>query len=421
MSRVLFLCTLVAYGQGPKTLTLAEAQAIAIKNHPRLKSSALNARAASEVTRQVKSAKLPALVTNITGVGAQHDTSSAAGNLTTSSLASRLATGFTASQLLYDFGRVGSLTKSAELREEAQKESTQATRQQILLQVRASYFQALRAQSLLKVAEETLAERRITLRQVTRLFENKLRSSLDASFAEVNFSEAELLLYRADNEIKAAMAELAAAMGLDSGETFALAGEPLPAALDSDPAQFIQAATRTRPELTGLRLQRDAALQSARAEKSLMYPTVSAIAGAGVIPAHEEKLHGTYSAAGINISIPVFNGSLYSARRAEAELRAEAANHDVRDLEIRIARDVKVAWLNAGNAFKRLDITARLMEQAARSLRLAQARYDLGLSSVVEFTQAQLNKTSAEIANASAIYDYQIQRSILDFQSGALR
>jgi len=93
----------------------------------------------------------------------------------------------------------------------------------------------------------------------------------------------------------------------------------------------------------------------------------------------------------------------------------------VRDAEVHAVRDVKVAWLNAENAFRRLDVTARLLEQASRSLRLAETRYNLGLSSIVELSQAQLNKTSAAIASAGAKYDYQIQRTALDYQTGALK
>src|SRR6266446_3186639 len=406
--------------QAPRTLTLAEAEAIAMKNHPRVTSALLNARATDAVTKQITAARYPVLASNLTGVGAQNNTSVAAGAVTTSSLSSRIpAAGVVGNQLLYDFGRVSSLAKSSDLRADAQRQTAQATSAQILLQVRSAYFQSLQAQSVLQVARETVAARQLTLRQVTRLFESKLKSSLDVSFAEVNLSEAELLLFRAENDIKSAQAELAAGMGQSTIDA-ALADEPMPSPLDPDAKSSVDQAMKQRPELLSLRLQRDAALQFARAEKSLLYPTVSAIAAAGVLPAHDDKLHGSYSGIGLNVSIPVLNGSLYSARRTEADLRAQAAAQDVRDLEIRIERDVKVAWFNATNAFRRLDVTTRLLDQANRSLRLAQSRYDLGLSSIVELNQAQLTKTSAEITNAGAKYEYQIQRSILHYQAGAI-
>jgi outer membrane protein len=411
---------ILANAQTPRTLTLAEAEATALKNHPRLNSALLNARAADSVTKQISAARYPALASNLTGVGAQNNSAVAAGAVTTSSLSSRVpAAGVVASQLLFDFGRVSNLTRSSELRADAQRQTTQATRAQIVLQVRSAYFQSLQAQSVLLVARETVAARQLTLRQVTRLFESKLKSSLDVSFAEVNLSEAELLLFRAENDIRSSLAELAAAMGLDALDPVELKDDLLPEPLGHEIAPVIEQALRNRPELRGSRLQHDSALQFARAEKSLLYPSVSIIGTAGVVPIHQDKLNGSYSGVGINVNIPILNGSLYSARRTEAELRALAAAQDFRDLEIRIERDVKLAWFNATNAFRRLDVTARLLDQANRSLRLAQSRYDLGLGTIVELNQAQLNKTSAEISNAGAKYEYQIQRAILDYQSGA--
>jgi outer membrane protein len=79
-----------------------------------------------------------------------------------------------------------------------------------------------------------------------------------------------------------------------------------------------------------------------------------------------------------------------------------------------------VAWLNANNAYERLGLTEQLLDQAKLALDLAQTRYQLGLSSIVELSQSQLQYTSAEIAQASARYDYEAQQSILEYQAGLL-
>jgi outer membrane protein len=416
---LLLVCVAALPGQ-QKRLTLAEAESLALQNHPRIAAARLNAEAADAARNQVRSAFYPTLTGNLTGVGADPDTAVSAGALTTSSLASRAAAGFTVSQLLTDFGRTSSLDKSAQLRAKAQTERTATTRTQVVLRVRQAYYRALLAQAVLKVAQDTVSARRLGLRQVSELAKNQLRSTLDVSFAEVNLSEAELLLFRADNEIESAQADLSAAIGYDEPQSFLLVEEALPSPLDPDPASLIRQAVQLRPELTGLRLQRDAAARFADGERRLRFPTITALGAAGVIPAREHKLQDHYAAGGVNISLPVFNGGLLSARRQEADLRAQAAGQELRDQEILIARDVRVAWLNAKNAFRRLDVTARLLEQAGRSLRLAQSRYQLGLSSIVELTQAELNKTSAEIAQARAGYEYQIERARLDYEAGLL-
>jgi outer membrane protein len=119
--------------------------------------------------------------------------------------------------------------------------------------------------------------------------------------------------------------------------------------------------------------------------------------------------------------VPILNGKLYAAREGEAFSRALASDKDVEDLAVRVTEQVRVAWLEANTAFRRLDVTARLVEQAERSLRLAQTRYDNGLGSIVELNQAQLNQVSAEITAAGAKYDYLARRAELAFVTGSLR
>jgi outer membrane protein len=167
-------------------------------------------------------------------------------------------------------------------------------------------------------------------------------------------------------------------------------------------------------------MEREGAVRLASAEKKLALPTVSALANMGVAPIHDDRLQNRYAAAAINLSLPVFNGHLFSARRREAELRVQAIDERLRDLENQIAREVTTAVLNAETAFQRVALTAQLLKQASLSGELAQERYNLGLGSIVELSQAQLNQTAAEIRNTAAKYDYLLQRSILAFHAGRL-
>jgi outer membrane protein len=178
---------------------------------------------------------------------------------------------------------------------------------------------------------------------------------------------------------------------------------------------------QNRQEVAALRSEREAAVSLALAEKKLTLPTVSALANFGVAPVHDDRLKNRYAAAGINLSVPVFNGGLFSARRREAELRVEAIDQRLRELENQIAREVTIAVLGAEAAFERIQLTAQLLQQAKLAAELAQERYALGLSSIVELSQAQLNETTALMRSAAAKYDYLAQRSLMDYQSGRLR
>jgi outer membrane protein len=419
---LLFMADLsAAEALAQRSLTLAEAEELALRNHPRLGAARYRADAAAATVAQARAAYFPTVNIQVTAMGADRGTAVAAGAITTSSLANRAATGFTINQLITDFGRTASLTRSAEIQAQAVSESAVATRAQVLLRVRQAYYRQLLTSSVLQVAQETVEARRLSLRQVTALQKSDLRSTLDVSFADVNVSEAELLLFRAENDIRAAAAELSGALGIETTQEFSLAEESLPPPLAGDAETLVRDALAARPDLIALRLQSDAAQRLADAEKSLRFPTLSLLGTAGVLPVHEEHLRGKYAGGGLNLSIPVFNGNLFAARQAEAELRARSISAEVKDLEVRIAQSVRVAWLNARNAFQRLDVTTRLLDQASKAAQFAQTRYGLGLSSIVELSQAQLNKTSAEIASASATFDYQIQRAVLDFETGLLK
>ncbi|HVX67458.1 MAG TPA: TolC family protein [Bryobacteraceae bacterium] len=404
----------------PQTLTLRQAEAAALSNHPRISAAQLEAEAARRQVTEIRSSLYPAVTANLTGAGAGDKARIAAGALNNPIIYSRAAAGFTASQLLYDFGRTGDLASSYRFNAIAQQDLAHATQADIALAVRAAYFRALRAQSVLTVASETVNARQVVADQVHALAASKLKSGLDVSFADVNLSEARLLLVSARNNVDAAFADLSAAMGLASPAAFTLVDEPMPPAPPDDFRGILESAIRQRPELEALRARQEAALKLFQSEKNLWLPTVSAVTTMGVIPGHSDLLPGKYAAAGLNISVPVFNGHLFSARREEADLRARAAAARVQDQQLSIMRDLRASWLRAQDAFQRLDLTRQLYEQSRQALDLAQARYHIGLSSMVELSQAQLSLTSAQIAQASARYDYQLRHSELLYQMGEL-
>ena len=411
--------TLAAPPQTPK-LTLKDAEALALRNHPLLQAATFEAEAANQVTREQKSAYYPTAIGSLTGAGAIPDSRIAAGFLNNPIIYNRYSNGLEINQLIADFGRTSNLVASARLGAKAASQSAQQTAQDVLLAVNRAYFGVLRGQAVLKVAEETVKARRILADQITTLEKNKLRSLVDVSFAEVDLAQAQLLLVQAQNGEKASYAELADALGLANPQPFDLAEEPMPPAPIADPTDLIVQALQDRPDLSSARFSHEAALRYARAERDLWMPTITATGAAGLTPAYQVPLSDRYAAAGINVNIPIFNGFLFSARHQEANLRAKAADQSMRDLADRISRDVRTAWLDAGTAYQRLAVTAQLLKEATLALDLAQGRYKLGLSSIVELSQAQLNLTQAQIADSSAKYDFQIQSAVLSYQTGQL-
>ncbi|HTF63211.1 MAG TPA: TolC family protein, partial [Edaphobacter sp.] len=175
-----------------------------------------------------------------------------------------------------------------------------------------------------------------------------------------------------------------------------------------------------RADLGAVQAQQKAAQEFASAEKRLSYPSLNVLGATGQLPYHDHTLHDSYASAGFNLNIPVFNGGLFAARRAEADLEASARARDTAELRLEVNQQVRNAWYRADEAYRSLDVTARLVAQSKEALRLAQDRYDVGLGSIVELNEAQLNETSAEISAADATYTYLSRRAELDYAAGLL-
>src|ERR1700733_8795615 len=229
----------------------------------------LNYQASRQAVTEARSAYYPAIGGDVTGSQGNPQARIGAGDLSAPRLFDRFAQGISVSQLITDSGRTSNLVASSKLQAQASSQTYQAPRYDVLWRVNQAYFDALRAQGLVKVAQETVAARQLLVDQVTTLAQNKLRSQLDVSFAAVSLAQAKLLLIRTQDTVQQALAELTEALGIEQQQAYTLVDEPLPASPPADSATLVAQAMQERPELAGLRLERDARYHCRRAEKSL--------------------------------------------------------------------------------------------------------------------------------------------------------
>ena len=420
----LLVCTISIGAQTPplaQPLTLAQAEQTALRNNPRIAVSRLLALAEGQVVRQVRSGELPTISGNLTAVDSHTGSRITAGALNNPVVYERAAGGVSVSQLITDFGRTHNLVGSADLRAKAEQSAQAATSADVILAVDQAYYRALGSQAVLKVAQQTVSARQTTSDQVNALTGAKLKSSLDLSFANVNLSQAKLLLLDAQNSNTDAMTTLNALLGEERPLTYTLVDEtpasPTPPPDDAEP--LVDQAFHTRPDLIALNLDLASARKFSSAEHDLSRPTIEALGTVGGTPIRADQITSSwFGAVGANVSIPIFNGSLYSARAKEADLRASAAAQQVRELRDNIASDVRATVLRAQSNFQRIAVTQELLNQANSAFDLAQTRYKFGLSSIVELSQAQLAQTEAQIDCATARYSYQGSLSTLRFQTG---
>jgi len=408
-----------------RRLTLQDAEALALRNNPRISVYRLLALASAQVTREQKAAYYPNIYGSLTGVAGNEGSRIAAGNLNNPIIYQRAAGGLTLSQLITDFGRNNNLVAASALRAKAADMNSIATADQIRLAVDQAFYTALQSFAEEKVAEQTVAARQAVSDQVSTLYQNKLRSELDVSFADANLAQAKLLLLDAQNSYQAALSQLSQVLGFPTQQRFELidADTTLTAPVDSV-NQLVDQAFGNRPEIAAQDYEYRAAQHFQKAERDLLLPTVQALGVVGKAP-FATDINGVnpftswYGAAGVNINIPIFNGFLYPARSKEAALRAQASQEQLCDLKDRIANDVRTSWLNTITAFNRIGVSQQFVNQTNLALDLSQARYKLGLSSIVELSQAQLQQTEAQIQFAAAKYQYRVAQSVLRFEIAA--
>jgi len=409
-------------GSQAQQLTRAQAEQMALKNNPRVSVSRLLALAQHQVVREARSADLPTANGAATGEKALEASRISAGSLTASRLFTHAGAGGNFTQLITDFGRTHNLVLTQKLEEKATNANALATREEIVLAADQAFYDALTAQAVLQVAKQTVSTRQATETQVNQMTQNKLKSTLDLAFADVNLSQSQLLQLDAQNNADATMASLDTVLGLDHEVAYQLIDDTT--GIDGPPADYnplVQTALAQRPDLQSLGFGEQSAQKFARAQWDQMLPSITAAATVGTVPIRVDQYYTNnwWGAIGVNVNIPIFNGFLYSSEAKEAAYRAQADAERTRTLRDQIVRDVRTVWLQANTAYQRIAVTAQLLKEANLGLQLAQTRYQLGLSSIVELSQAQLQQTSAAIDNTNAQYQYRLDLATLNYQIGA--
>jgi outer membrane protein len=407
----------------PPVLTLEDAQRIALANHPNLKASLFDQSAASEAVKIARAGLLPQVSGAAVQAVAPGGTRIAAYNaLTNPTVIQRTAVGVSVAEFITDFGRTGALIRATQLDLRAQAAASDATRETIVLNVTEAYFEVLRADALLDVANATVRERQTLLHQVSALQRAGLRSILDVAIGRRDEASAEQLVLQAENARLDAYATLAEALGTPTFRIFRLADPKTPPLLPATLDGVFALALTHSPELAESRARSAAASARADAAARLRSPTITGYGFFGASPFNESNtaIPSPYAAAGVSLNVPLYTGGERAAQRRQAADAAAAANELAVEQENLLLRDVRTAFENVRTARGNIAVTEQLLATARQAFDLTQARYRIGLSSIVDLSQAQLSEEQAAIERTNATYDFMIQENALEFAAGLL-
>ncbi len=391
-----------------KPLPLDEAVAIALERQPQILATLSQFEAAQARVTQALSPLLPQMILLYNQRRNQGFSSSGRGSF----LATTYLLQQTATQKIFDFGKTWAAVDAAKFNAVASKEVVEGTRNQIVFNVKQSYFTLLLSQRLVTVSQEALGRAELNLRSAQGFFQVGTRPKSDVTRAEVDVANAQVSLIRANNAVQVSRVALNTAMGITPDRPTQvqdiLAFEPVTV----DPTALAAEALKNRPEVR----QAAAQIQSAEATTRQMFrqffPDLNANASYGYSNS-EFPLRDIWE-LGFTFSWTWFEGFANVGRLKEARANLEAAKANAATVELTVRQDVEQSYLDVVAAQEAIRAAAKAVESAQENFRLAQGRFDAGVGTIIELTDAQFSLTQAQATEVQALAAYRIARASLE-------
>jgi outer membrane protein len=398
-----------------RILSVDDAVAIALETQPAILARLKDYAAAAFRVDQAVSPLLP----QITGTWtAARDQTVAGEQLLTVNSATRTRTTWSTttvarlslSQILFDFGKNYASTEVARRLADVALEDTELQRQLVTQTVKEAFTNINFAQRLIRVNEQAVERADLNLRSARGFFEVGTRPKSDVTRAEVDVANARLDVIRARNAERLARVALATAMGLPATTPLQIQDNLIFQPITLDPVRLFEEALRQRPESRQARLQVDAADGRVRRAFRDFFPDIT---GGGFIGAARPDMNEIWE---LNVALnwTIFDGGNRIARYREAKANLDAAQARVKSTELDISREVEQAQSNVIETQERIQAAQVAVASAQENFRLAQGRFDAGVGTILELTDAQLALTQAQNTEAQALADYRIALARLD-------
>jgi outer membrane protein len=402
-------------GHAAERLSLKECIDTALKNQPTIRVARENVRAGQGRETQAASPYFPQLTAS-TGYTENH--SPMGGAFLGGSITKTYSTSLSVNQTLYDFGKTGNAYDAAKLGTQSTERDAERVGQEVVLNVKQSYYALLAATKLVEVARKTIEQTESHVKQAEAFFRAGSKPRYDVTRAEVEVNNAKLGLINAKNGVRIRTIALNNAMGIDPGRSTEIV-EVLPEvpALPTLEQAQIDALTN-RPDMKKTESDIEAARSRVRAERSNYLPTLSANAAYNWANGTSEfgqfmgaPINGDVQNswnAGIMLTLPLFQGGLTNGRVAEARANALALEAQRDAMKQSILLEVNQAFADLESAAARVEVMEKTLQKARENLDIAQGRYKAGVGPYIEVTDAQLSSVNAETDHIKALYDYHL-------------
>ncbi len=408
-----------------ETLTLKKAVQIALKNHPAIQAQAGQVASGEAKLGQARGnyyphVSLASAYSTIWPVTQQTATTTSSSGLPpglfvptgTRGAYEQYAAVGSISQLLFDFGKTGAQVSAQKSSTEAARNDLATTREQVILDVKQAYFTLLGMQRAREVAAESVEQFKKQLNRARALYAVGAKPRFDVTKAEVDLSNTEVNLVKAEYGVRVARATLNSAMGLPDISSYTMEDDLSSGAAEEPFEEALRIAFARRPDLLSVQNKKESARESIKAAQRAHFPTLNGSANLTYVGDAFPLDHGW--TAGLFMSIPIFTGFITTYQVAEARAALTVADANERSLRQSIVLELEQAYLALNEGTKRIQSTEVALKQAKENVELATERYAGGLAIAVEVTDALTTLANADLAHIGALYDRRVAQARID-------
>lgn len=328
--------------------------------------------------------------------------------------------GFQGQQLIFDFGKTITRVSGSANLVDASTQAVRSANEDVIVNTYIAYFNYLAVARVLVVDSETIQQAQDHLKQAQAFFKAGTVPQYDVVNAEVTVANAKVNLIQAENNLKVARVLLENVLGQSLPEKFALADNLEVSHVNVDMQTAIDAALKNRPELLSSQAQVEASKEFLTSAWTANLPNISATAAYNWRNLSPQPLFSGWN-VGVTLSLPIFQGFALQAGidQASANLKtAEASN----DLVVQsLLLDVQQQEFALQEASESIQASKKLVESADEALRLAVGRYNSGIGTALETTDAEVALANARIAYIQSLYNYNVSYARLERAMGTIK
>jgi len=414
-----------------ETWSLQKCIDYAIQNNIQIKQQTLNSEYYNNQLNQAKYNRLPNLNANLqnsTSFGRSLTSNNTYLDRNSNSIYGSLSSNIT----VWNGFTLTNSIKVADMDLRASLEDMQKAKDDMMLNIAASYLEILFAGELETVSEDLLKITQLQIDRTGKLVEAGSLAKGSLLEIEAQYAREELSVVNAQNRLQLAYLALYQLLELPATESFKIEKPVLPeiganiSLLNS--MDVFRNAVQLRPAVKSAEFKLESARNQLLIAKGNLLPTLSF--GANYNNSYENlfnyenlafkdqlKSHQRYG-FGLSLNIPIFNHFQAQTGVSNAQIQLENTELQLQSTKNLLRKDIEQAYTNAMAAFKRYVANQKAVISSKEAFRYTEEKFNVGMINSVEYNQSKNNLSSAQSDLLQAKYEYIFRTKILDFYNG---